>query len=70
MKRVRAFKKGKGKARTSIEMDGTLYLECYHLGGQMPNNLNNFTLTQSIIETLWENTFLRMSKVQNPEFVN
>ena len=52
MKRVRAFKKGKGKARTSIEMDGTLYLECYHLGGQMPNNLNNFTLTQSIVVTI------------------
>ena len=52
MKRVRAFKKGKGKARTSIEMDGTLYLECNHLGGQMPNNLNNFTLTQSILVKL------------------
>ena len=76
MKRVRAFKKGKGKARTSIEMDGTLYLECYHLGGQMPNNLNNFTLKSvhskkpvariSFLSKLWY--FQYKSKQKVPQF--
>ena len=44
-------------------MEGTLYFVCYSLGGKGPDNVDDFTPTQSIFVKLWENTFLGISKV-------
>ena len=49
------------QARTSLEMDETLDSYYYYsLGEQIlaNKNLNNFTPNQSILETLYKNTFL------------